>query len=77
MEEQYKIEKIDSRIIYNFIFNCRRIISFHIRNIYNLERLAPKYSNHKLGVDESLFTHKEGEQTWVVGLINTDNNKLD
>jgi hypothetical protein len=27
-------------------------------------------------VDESLFTHIQGSQKWVVGLINTSNKKI-
>ena len=48
----------------------------YLRNIYALERLAPKNSNYVICADESLFTHKEGEQTWVLGLINLENNDI-
>ena len=45
LEEIYKINSCDSRVIYNFIFNIRKIIASHIRNEYTLERLANNNNN--------------------------------
>jgi hypothetical protein len=33
-------------------------------------------ANQVVCVDESLFTHQEGQQTWVVEIINTNNNNI-
>ena len=76
LEEDYNLEKVDSRFIYNFLFNCRRIIASYLRNVYALERLVNTNANQIVCVDESLFTHQEGQQTWVVGIINTTNNNI-
>ena len=76
LEELYNINKVDSRFIYNFIFACRRIIANYLKNVYSLERLANTNSNITVCVDESLFTHQQGEEIWVVGLINTSNNEV-
>ena len=70
------MDKVDTRFIYNFLFNCRRIIASHLRNVYALERLVNTNVNQIVCGDESLFTHQEGQQTCVVGIINTSNNKI-
>ena len=69
---------IDSiiRFIYSFILTCRKKIASYLRNFYSLERLASNYSNIIIYVDESHFTHQQGLQTWVVGLINLDNKAI-
>jgi hypothetical protein len=76
LEEQYNITNIDSRFIYKFISSCRKIIANYFRNVYSLERLANKNANLTICLDVSLFTHIQGSQTWVVGLINTSNNEI-
>ena len=68
IEEIYMKEKIDRRFIYNFIFNLRKIISSYLCNVYCLEGLAANNANQTLCVDEPLFTHTEGAQTWVFGI---------
>ena len=77
IEEIYNREKLDRRFIYNFIINLRKIIASYLRNVYSLERLAKKNAHQTLCVDESLFSHTEGAQTWVVGILNAIQMKLD
>ena len=35
-----------------------------------------KNKNGIIAIDESLFTHKEGKQVWIVGLINLNTNEI-
>ena len=56
------------------IIFLRRAIANHIRNIYSLYPLAFKNENQYIAFEESLFTHNQGQQQWVVGLVNTSTN---
>ena len=47
-----------------------------MRNNYGLEKLAYNNGNYHIGVDESLFTHANGNHIWIVGLLNHETNKL-
>ena len=76
LQEKYNLNNVDKRFIYRFIFNCRKIISNYLRNVYSIERLALKNANDIICADESLFTHEYGVQTWVVGLLNTKNDSI-
>ena len=72
----YNVEKVDSRFIYKFIHNNRILIANYLRTVYALDPLAYKNKFQHIAIDESLFTHKEGEQVWVVRLINSENNNI-
>ena len=48
----------------------RKILATYIKDTYILEPLAYENSNDSISIDESLFTHKDNHQIWVVGLIN-------
>ena len=76
LEEVYQINKVDNRFIYEFLYNYWTIIASHLRNIYSLKRLVSKNSNQIICVDESLFSHIEGEQTKVLVLINIIKNDI-
>ena len=76
LEELYNIDNVDIRLIYKFLFINRKAIATYIRNIYIIDRLAFKNANHHISIDESLFTHNNGNQVWVVGLINIDTNSI-
>lgn len=41
-----------------------------MKNIYKIDKLAYTNSNKIIAIDESMFTHIENSQQWVVGLIN-------
>ena len=47
-----------------------------MRNEYILDRLVNNSANQIICVDESLFMHKEGNQTWIIGLLNTETNGI-
>ena len=72
----YKREKLNRKFIYNFIINLRKIIASYLLNVYSLERLAGNNAHQILCVDESLFTHTEGAQTWVVGILNVNTDEI-
>ena len=76
LEEIYNIESLNKKFIYSYIFILRKIISSFLRNVYSIERLASNNANNILCIDESLFTHTDGMQTWIVGIINTDTNEI-
>ena len=76
LEEIYNIESLNKKFIYSYIFILRKNKSSILRNLYSIERLASNNANSILCIDESLFTHTDGMQTWVFGIINTDTNEI-
>lgn len=72
----YNKEKIDNRFIYSFVDKLRQIIATHMRNIYKIEQWTYPNSNNHISMDESLFSYQNGEQIWIVGLLNNDTNEL-
>ena len=74
LNQIYTSRTIDKRVVYSFLINLRIAIANYIRNIYSLDPLAYKNANQFIAVDESLFTHNQGHQQLVVGLINTETN---
>ncbi len=76
LKEEYQQDIIDQRFIYQLISTYRKAIATHLRNVYSLFRFANRNALEIVCVDESLFTHKAGDQQWVVGLINTLTNEL-
>ena len=69
-------DKVDKRFIYSFITKCRLAIANYTRIIYQLDCIAPTDSHFHIAVDESLFTHIDGVQHWLIGLLNTGTNDL-
>lgn len=76
LEEIYSLEKVNPIFIYKFLQNCRIIIVNYIRTIYQLDPLAYTDAHDMVAVDESLFSHLNDEQIWLVGLINLRNNDI-
>jgi len=76
LKEDYEKDNIDPRFIYTFVCKCRKAIATYMRNMYALDRLALANAQQVICVDESLFTHNEGQQQWVLGLINTATNEI-
>jgi hypothetical protein len=76
LKEKYTLEKVNNLFIYKFLQNCRIIIANYIRSIYQLDQLVYKDLHQLVAVDESLFTHVQGELIWIVGLINLTNNEI-
>ena len=57
--------------IRNIILKIRQCIAHNIRDKYELEILAEENNNRTIAIDESLFTHFNNRQVWVIGLIDT------
>ena len=51
-------------------------MSNYMRIIYQLDCIAPTESHFHIAVDESLFTHIDGVQHWLIGLLNTETKDL-
>lgn len=48
----------------------RLIISHYLKDCYKLKSLAIENAKDSISIDESLFSHENNQQIWVVGLIN-------
>ena len=48
----------------------RIIIAYYPKDIYFLENITTYNGNESISINESLFTHENNEQIWVVWLIN-------
>ena len=69
LEEENHKETVNSKLIYETLTICRKAIATYIINIYQIERLAFTNANNVIAMDESLFTHINNTQQWVVGMI--------
>ena len=69
LEEKNHKETVNSKLIYETLTICRKAIATYIINIYQIERLAFTNANNVIAMDESLFTHINNTQQWVVGMI--------
>ena len=76
LKEIYFLEKVNPIFIYKFFQNCRIIIANYIRTIYQLDPLAYTDAHDMLAVDESLFSHLNDKQIWLVDLINLRTNDI-
>ena len=50
--------------------------SFFFMKCLFIREISLNNANNILYFDESLFTHRDGIQAWVVGIINTDINEM-
>ena len=60
----------------NFLLECRVYIAHYIRYTYCLEPLSHKNRLSHFAIDESLFTHLDGIQIWILGMINNESNAI-
>lgn len=74
LNQIYIFHAIDKRLVYSFLFTLRIAIANYIRNIYSIDPMTYKNANQFIALDESLFTHNQGLQQWVVSFINTETN---
>ena len=74
-------DKIDINIhtVDNIINIIRKIIAHYIKDTYKFHRLGKTNGGSNISMDESLFTHINGEKIWVIGAKNnkTGNIRLD
>ena len=62
--------------IRNILIKLRQIIAYFLRDKYELEVFADENKNQKIAIDESLFTHIDKKQIWVIGLINSQTKEF-
>ena len=74
--ELYNKEKINKLFILNYLHESRVYITHYIGDAYCLETLSPKNQLSHNAVDESIFSHLEGEHIWVLGMINNETNAI-
>lgn len=70
--ENSGIRIIDIQTIRHILTKLRLTISHYLRDKYALEYLADENANRKISIDESLFSHYENKQIWVIGMIDTN-----
>ena len=76
LKEMYNLHNIDNRFIYKFLQDCRISIANYIRHCYILDPLAGKNAYNHISLDESLFSHLNNKQQWVIGLINCETKDI-
>ena len=47
-----------------------------MKDLYSIESNATKNTYNHTSTDESLFTHLDWIQQWVIGMINAETNNL-
>lgn len=71
MIDYYKLNSINSKIIYRILNLIRKYISHFLKEIYE-EKLASENEAAYIAIDESLFCHFDGtKQIWLIDMINT------
>ena len=84
--EKFLLEENNANIIYKYIssyyngFNRATVnkilewvshaIAHYLKDIYRLHILVKNNGGSNINIDESMFTHINGEKIWVVGAIN-------
>ena len=59
------------KTIFKFMKFIRKSIACYLKNVYNTKEISNFNGNKNYAIDESLFTHVNNEQIWVIGIINT------
>jgi hypothetical protein len=59
------------QIVRNILTILRQCIAHYFKDKYEIELLATENERKKFAIDESLLTHIDGHQVWLVGIINT------
>ena len=71
--KEYKQISITYKSIYKIYNEIRRIIYKYLSITYQTDILGEENKNDYFSVDESLFTHLNLKQIWILGII--DNAK--
>lgn len=67
LKEQYKLKELNTLFIFKILQLYMIYIANYLRDVYTLDALANKNEWNHIAVDECLFTHQDGKQTWVIG----------
>ena len=68
--KEYKQISITYKSIYKIYNEIRRIIYKYLSITYQTDILGEENKNDYFSVDESLFTHLNLKQIWILGIIN-------
>lgn len=63
-------------VILKILNYLRLIVAHYLKDWYKLEPLAYENANDSIAIDESLFSHENIQQIWVVGLSNHRNSDI-
>lgn len=72
----YEVDKVNKAFILKVLKQFRVYIANYYRDLYSLETIAPRNGYNHIAIDESLFTHCDGVQQWVIGMINSETNLI-
>ena len=76
LKEIYHLDNINVKFINVFLQNNRKSIANYLRTRYQLDPLAYINANNHVCIDESLFSHNQGDQIWVCSLINVETKEI-
>ena len=71
IKNKYNGVNINIKSIFQFMTFIRKSIACYLKNVYNTKEISILNGNNNYAIDESLFTHINNEQIWVIGIINT------
>ena len=74
IKNKYNGVNLNIRSIFKFMRYIRKSIACYIKNIYNTIDISTLNGNNNYAIDESLFTHINNENLWVIGIVDTGNN---
>ena len=69
--ENEKHRSISSNVLNKIYKELRNIVYDYMHIVYASDIFSPKNANSFFAVDECLFSHKNGQQIWILGAINT------
>ena len=76
LKELYNLDSINKSFVLNVLQRFTIYISNYMKHLYSIESIASKNAYNHISTDESLFTHLDGVQQQVIGLINAETNQL-
>lgn len=71
-----KIYPVSQKHLNDILEHMRLVLAYYIKDCYAIERIAEENHNESISIDESLFTHENNSQVWVVGKINNITRKI-
>lgn len=74
IKNKYNGVNLNIRSIYKFMLYIRKSIACYIKNIYMTKEISTINGNNNYAINESLFTHINNENIWVIGVVDTSNN---
>jgi len=72
---KYNNINMNMKTIFRFMAYIRKVITSYIKHIYLTEYISTLNGHELYFIDESLISHEEQSQIWVVGVIKNSNLK--